>query len=94
MDIAEVKVEVLLVQNKIVVNQLFYLEEQIAYKVITEIETQFDIKFLKEFRKLILNFVKKGNKVILICGGGNTAREYQAAAKKVNPNNKLSSLKM
>lgn len=44
-----------------------------------------DINFLKNFRKLILNFVAKGNKVVIICGGGDTARIYQRAAKKVNP---------
>ena len=45
---------------------------------------ELDIKFLKDFRTLILNFVKKGNKVVIICGGGNTALDYQLAAKKVN----------
>lgn len=44
-----------------------------------------DVNFLKKFRELILDYTKKGNKVILITGGGNTARDYQAAAKKVNP---------
>ena len=44
-----------------------------------------DINFLKKFRKIILNYTKKGNRVILICGGGNTARQYQQAAKKVSP---------
>ncbi len=42
-----------------------------------------DITFLKNFRKLIVEFTKKGNKVIIITGGGNTAREYQQAGKKV-----------
>jgi len=44
-----------------------------------------DINFLKKFRKLILDYTKKGNKVVLICGGGNTCRDYQKAAKKINP---------
>lgn len=44
-----------------------------------------DIKFLKSFRKIILDFIKKGNRVILICGGGNTCRKYQQAARIVNP---------
>ena len=44
-----------------------------------------DINFLKKFRKVILDYIKKGNRVILICGGGNTSRLYQKAAKKVNP---------
>ena len=31
--------------------------------------------YLKQFKKLILKFSKK-NKVIIVCGGGHTAREY------------------
>jgi uridylate kinase len=42
-----------------------------------------DIKFLKQFRKLILDYIKAGNRVILICGGGNTCRHYQKAAKQI-----------
>lgn len=44
-----------------------------------------DVNFLKKFKKLILDYTKKGNRVILITGGGSTARDYQAAAKKINP---------
>lgn len=44
-----------------------------------------DIKFLKNFKKVILDYIKKGNRVILICGGGNTSRLYQKAAKEINP---------
>ena len=40
-----------------------------------------DIKFLQNFKKLILSFVKKGMRFIIVCGGGSTARRYQAAAK-------------
>jgi uridylate kinase len=43
-----------------------------------------DEKFLLNFRKIILGYIKKGNKVILICGGGNTCRRYQKVAKIVN----------
>jgi len=43
-----------------------------------------DINFLKKFRRLILDYIKKGNKVILICGGGNTSRYYQKTTKKIN----------
>ncbi|PIZ94349.1 MAG: UMP kinase [Candidatus Magasanikbacteria bacterium CG_4_10_14_0_2_um_filter_37_12] len=46
-------------------------------------KTGFDIKFLKKFRKLILNEVKNGNKFILTIGGGATCRAYQDVAKKV-----------
>ena len=40
-----------------------------------------DTKFLKNFRKLILDFTKKGNKAAMVCGGGRTCRIYQGAAK-------------
>ncbi|MFA7653691.1 MAG: UMP kinase [Candidatus Magasanikbacteria bacterium] len=46
-------------------------------------KTGFDIEFLKKFRELILARVKKGDKFILIIGGGATCRNYQAAAKAV-----------
>lgn len=37
--------------------------------------------FLKRFRNVVLSFVKKGNSVILVCGGGATSRAYVNAAK-------------
>jgi len=43
----------------------------------------FDIEFLKKFRALILNRVKKGEKFVLVVGGGATCRNYQGAAKAV-----------
>ena len=43
-----------------------------------------DVNFLIGFRKVILNFIKKGNRVIIITGGGDTARSYQKAARQVN----------
>jgi len=43
-----------------------------------------DIHFLKNFKSVILDFIKKNNRVVLICGGGNTCRNYQKAAKIVN----------
>ena len=46
-------------------------------------KTGFDIEFLKKFRSLILNQVKKGDRFILVIGGGATCRQYQDAAKKV-----------
>jgi uridylate kinase len=42
-----------------------------------------DVEFLKKFRKVILNFVSKGNKVIIITGGGKTCRVYNLAAEKI-----------
>jgi uridylate kinase len=42
-------------------------------------KTGFDIKFLKKFRQMIISEVKKGQKFVLIIGGGNTVRVYQGA---------------
>lgn len=42
-----------------------------------------DTKFIKEFKALILDFTKKGNRVAIICGGGKTCREYYAAAASI-----------
>ena len=46
---------------------------------------EIDVNFLKKFRQLMLRYIAAGNRVILICGGGNVCRKYQAAARKVNP---------
>ncbi|MFA5142278.1 MAG: UMP kinase [Candidatus Woesearchaeota archaeon] len=48
-----------------------------------------DYKFLKGFRELILDFVKKGNKVIIVCGGGSTCRKYYAAMPKITKMSKV-----
>ena len=42
-----------------------------------------NIKFLKDFKKLILRQVKLGKKFIIIVGGGKICRIYQSAAQKV-----------
>jgi len=39
--------------------------------------------FLKKFRKLILSQVKKGNKFVIITGGGGINRQYNKALKKI-----------
>jgi len=46
-------------------------------------EPGIDWKFLKEFRQLILQLIKKGNKFYLIAGGGRTSRNYVAVARRV-----------
>jgi uridylate kinase len=43
-----------------------------------------DTGFLKKFKKIIVDFVKKGNKVAIIAGGGSTARFYQNGAKALS----------
>ncbi|MBI4427198.1 MAG: UMP kinase [Candidatus Magasanikbacteria bacterium] len=42
-------------------------------------KTGFDVKFLKKFRQLILSRVRKGDKFVLVIGGGATCRAYQNA---------------
>lgn len=42
-----------------------------------------DSAFLKNFKKLITEFVKKDFRFAVYCGGGSTAREYQEAYKNV-----------
>lgn len=42
-----------------------------------------DWKFLKKFRGLIVDEIKKGKKFVIITGGGSTCRKYQEAARKV-----------
>jgi len=43
----------------------------------------FNVEFLRDFRNLIVKFLKKGHRFIIVCGGGQTARNYQAAASGV-----------
>lgn len=42
-----------------------------------------DKDFLRKFRTLILNFVKKNNRVVIVCGGGGVCRDYQTATKDI-----------
>jgi uridylate kinase len=42
-----------------------------------------DILFLKRFKKLIMKYIRKGFKAIVVCGGGKISRIYQKAAKKI-----------
>lgn len=42
----------------------------------------FDLKFLRGFKKLILEFLKQDYRFIIVCGGGQTARSYQALARE------------
>lgn len=46
---------------------------------------EIDVNFLKKFRKIILDFVKKGNRVIIVAGGGKICRRYDAATKAIFP---------
>ena len=42
-----------------------------------------DVAFLKQFKSLISRRIAKGDRFVIICGGGSTARQYQAAARAV-----------
>jgi len=42
-----------------------------------------DWNFLKKFRALIINQIKKGQRFVIITGGGNICRVYQQAANKI-----------
>ncbi|MBX4191574.1 MAG: UMP kinase [Candidatus Doudnabacteria bacterium] len=44
---------------------------------------EIDVGFLRQFKSLIESEVKKGNKFILITGGGKTSRRYSEAAKNL-----------
>jgi len=46
-------------------------------------KTGFDVQFLKKFRALILSRVKKGDKFVLVIGGGATCRQYNKAILEV-----------
>jgi len=43
-----------------------------------------DVKFVKDFKKIIEKFVKKNYRFVILCGGGKTARNYQNAASKIS----------
>ncbi|MFA5051670.1 MAG: UMP kinase [Patescibacteria group bacterium] len=46
---------------------------------------QINARFLRNFRSMVLSYVKKKYRFILIVGGGKTARRYQSAASVVTP---------
>ena len=42
-----------------------------------------DSKFLRNFKKIIEKYIKKGYKFVVFCGGGKTARNYQKAVSEI-----------
>src|SRR5437870_5519213 len=46
---------------------------------------QIDIDFLKKLNLFIRKYVQQGQRFFLVTGGGKISRNYQAAAKNVNP---------
>ena len=47
-----------------------------------------DVEVLTKFRQLVLKHVAQGTRFFIICGGGKTCRNYQAAASALVPMNK------
>lgn len=45
---------------------------------------EIDTDFIKKFKKLIVDFVNKGNKAIIVAGGGYTCRLYNKATEKID----------
>jgi uridylate kinase len=41
------------------------------------------VEYLRGFKELVMDFVNKGYKFVIFCGGGSVAREYQKAAKEL-----------
>jgi len=46
------------------------------------IPDKIDVIYLRKFSKFIKHFVKKNNQVVIVCGGGKTARKYIKDVKK------------
>ena len=44
---------------------------------------EIDVLFLKQFRSLVIKWIGRGKKFIIITGGGSVARDYQKAAGQV-----------
>ncbi|MBI2129145.1 UMP kinase [Candidatus Woesearchaeota archaeon] len=42
-----------------------------------------DVNFLKNFKAIVLDFIKKNNKLIIVCGGGGINKNYNAAAREI-----------
>ena len=45
---------------------------------------EIDLDFLKSLKKVVLDYPAKGKKFVIICGGGQTARVYQKAARSLS----------
>ncbi len=47
------------------------------------VPNEVDTIFLKKFRLLIFNFIKRGGRAVIVAGGGGTNKRYNQAAQKV-----------
>lgn len=61
-------------------NQIFVIS--LGGSVICPRPDKIDVKFLRRFENLILKLVRKGNKFIILTGGGKVCRLYQKSALK------------
>ncbi|MCM2339048.1 MAG: UMP kinase [Burkholderiales bacterium] len=43
-----------------------------------------DVDFLKDFKELILSQIERGNKFVIVTGGGKICRKYQTVAKEIS----------
>lgn len=48
------------------------------------VPNELDVEFLKKFKEAIIDFIRQGNKAIIVCGGGKTCRNYINAAKNIS----------
>ena len=62
---------------------IYYSSKSHKCSIINEICYKFDIEYLKRFRKLIISFMKKGYRLVIICGGGKLARDFQNEGRKI-----------
>jgi len=47
------------------------------------VPNEVDTIFLKNFRRVILDFIKNGGRAVIVAGGGGTNKKYNAAAQKI-----------
>lgn len=47
------------------------------------VQDKINTDFLGKFKEIILSYVERGNRTVIVCGGGKTARRYCEAAKKI-----------
>ncbi len=64
---------------------IFHKEVVIALGGSIVYPNEIDVEFIKKFRSLILKFLKKGYKFVIVAGGGRAARLFQEAAQAVSP---------
>ena len=43
-----------------------------------------DVQFLKDFKKFLAPFLRRGTKFVLVIGGGKLSRNFQEAAERVS----------